>query len=67
VSLDVNGLVLGWNSQIGAEYRVLAGTNLDQTDWVAVSGRMTATGTNASWTDPNFNSQPQRFYRISSP
>ncbi|HWW02762.1 MAG TPA: fibronectin type III domain-containing protein [Candidatus Acidoferrum sp.] len=66
-SPDVNGLALSWNSQIGAGYRVLAETNLNQTGWVAVSGRMTATGTNTSWTDANFNSQPQRFYRISSP
>jgi len=67
VSLNVNGLVFSWNSQLGAGYRVLAKTNLNQTDWVAVSGRITATGLNTSWTDPNFNSQPQRFYRISSP
>ena len=67
VSLDVNGLVLSWNSQLGAGYRVLAEMNLNQNGWVAVSGRITATGTNTSWTDPNFNSQPQRFYRITSP
>jgi hypothetical protein len=67
VSLEVNGLVLSWNSQIAAEYRVLAETNLNQTDWVAESGRITAAGTNTSWTSPNFNSQPQRFYRIVIP
>ena len=67
VSRAANGLLLSWNSQIGAEYRVLAETNLNQTDWVAVSGRITATGTNTSWTEANFNSRPQRFYRIVSP
>jgi hypothetical protein len=63
----VNGLTLSWNSRIGAEYRVLANTNLNQTDWVAVSGRITATETNTFWTDANFSFQPQRFYRIASP
>jgi hypothetical protein len=67
VSWTANGLVLSWNAQLGAEYRVLAETNLNQTDWLAVSDRMTSTGTNISWTDANFNSQPQRFYRIVSP
>jgi hypothetical protein len=66
-SQTANGLTLSWNSPIGAKYRVLANTHINQTDWVAVSGRMTATETNTSWTDANFDSQPQRFYRIASP
>ena len=67
VSLTPNGLMLSWSSQVGASYRVLAGSNLSQTTWAAVSGRMTASGTITSWMDSNFNSQPQRFYRIVSP
>jgi len=67
VSWAANVLMLSWNCQIGAEYRVLAETNLNQNVWLAVSGRITATGTNTSWTDANFGSQPQRFYRIVSP
>jgi hypothetical protein len=66
-SREVNGLRLSWNSQVGAEYRVLANTNPSQTDWVAVSDRITATGTITVWTDQNFSSQPQRFYQITSP
>jgi hypothetical protein len=62
-----NGLTLSWNSQIGAEYRVLANTNPNLTDWVAVSGRIIATELNTSWTDGSFNSLPRRFYRIVSP
>ncbi|MBE0546017.1 MAG: hypothetical protein IH623_32220 [Verrucomicrobia bacterium] len=62
-----NGLTLSWNSRIGAEYRVLANANLFQTDWIAVSGSITATETNTTWTDANFSSQPQQFYRITSP
>ena len=67
VSEAANGLVLSWNCLIGAAYRVLAKTNLNQTGWVDVSGSITATGSNASWTDTNSNSLPQRFYRIASP
>lgn len=62
-----NGLRLSWNSQIGAAYRVLANTNVSQTEWVDVSGRIMATGTNTSWTDANLSSQPQRLYRMTSP
>ena len=54
VSRTASVLTLSWTCQIGAEYRVLAATNLNQPDWVAVSGRITATGTNTSWTDANF-------------
>ena len=67
VSLAANELMLDWNCQIGALYRVLAKTNLNQTDWVDVSGSITATKSNASWADTNFNSLPQQFYRIASP
>jgi len=62
-----NGLRLSWNSQIGAGYRVLAKTNLNQAVWVQVSGSITATGSNASWSNTNFKSLPQQFYRIASP
>jgi len=62
-----DGLAFTWNSRISAEYQVLANANLFQTDWIAVSGRITATETNTTWTDANFNSQPQQFYRITSP
>ncbi|MCL4176665.1 MAG: fibronectin type III domain-containing protein [Verrucomicrobia bacterium] len=66
-SRAANELRLSWNSRIGAQYRVLANTNPGQTDWVAVSGRITATGTITAWTDPTFSSQSQRFYQITSP
>ncbi len=66
-SLAVNGLLLSWNSQNGVAYRVLAKTNLAQATWFDVSGTLTATGANASWTDTSFNSLPQRFFRIANP
>jgi len=67
VSRATNGLVLIWNSQIGVVYRALAKTNLNQPPWVDVSGSITATGSSVGWTDTNFKSLPQRFYRIASP
>jgi hypothetical protein len=60
-------LTLSWNCQVGVGYRVLAHTNLSQNGWVDVSGSITATGTNASWTDTNVISLPKTFYRIASP
>lgn len=67
VSLSANGLVLSWNCQGGAVYRVQANTQLSQTGWNDLSGSITATGSSAGWTDTNFNSLPRRFYRITSP
>ena len=61
------GLRLGWNGQIGASYRVLAGTNPNPAGWADMSGTITATGTTAFWTATNLNSPPRRFYRITSP
>lgn len=62
-----NRLIFGWNSQPGTGYRVLAKTNLEQSNWVDVSGSITAMGTNAAWAATNFNALSQRFYRIVSP
>jgi len=62
-----NGLKLSWNSQTGVAYRVQAKTNLNQAGWAEVSGSLTATGTNSSWTVTNLTSVPARLYRIASP
>jgi len=48
-------------------YRVQGKSNLNQTGWVDVSGSLTATESNASWTVTNLNSLPRQFYRIASP
>jgi hypothetical protein len=62
-----NGLTLTWNSQPGGVYRVLANTNLSQTNWTDLSGGIVASGTNSSWTNLNLSLAPQRFYRIATP
>jgi hypothetical protein len=59
-----NGLTLTWNSQPGTVYRVQAKDDLRLTSWTDVSGDVTATGTNASWTDESLAAHSQRFYRI---
>jgi len=65
--LGTEGLTLTWNSQVGLVYRVLAGNSLTQDDWTDVSDDITATGTSASWTEPNPGLFPRRFYRIKTP
>lgn len=57
--------VLGWNSQAGSVYRVLAASSLPQTAWTDVSGPITATSSTTSWTESNPSGQ--RFYRVTSP
>jgi hypothetical protein len=66
-SRTANGLTLGWNCQIGGVYRVLTKSSLNQTDWVDVSGSITASEENVFWIDTSFDSLAQRFYRIASP
>jgi len=60
-----NGIKLTWNTQPGTVYRVLAKTNLSQSDWTDLSGGMTANSETASWSDNS--ALPVRFYRIASP
>jgi hypothetical protein len=67
LSQSSNRLALVWNSQSGFSYRVLAKTNLAQSSWTDVSGSIGTTGPVASWLTTNFNSVPQRFFRIASP
>ena len=62
-----HSLTLSWNSQSGTIYRVLFKTNLNQTSWTDSGARINASGTSASWTDPNTLSSLQRFYRVTSP
>jgi hypothetical protein len=60
-----DGFVLTWNSQSGAVYRVLAADGLTL-NWIDVSGNVTASGTNVSWTNTGVLPS-QRFYRLTSP
>jgi len=64
---SANALRLTWNSQPGLAYRVWGENNASQTNWSNLSGSITATGTNLTWTDTNASAASQRFYRVSSP
>jgi hypothetical protein len=66
ISPGGKGLLLIWTSQTGIVYRVLAKTNFNQLLWRDVSGPLTATGTNCTWSPTNLNSS-QQLYRIQSP
>jgi hypothetical protein len=57
-------LALTWNSQPGRIYHVLTKTNLAQSSWTDLSGPLTASATNTTWTDEDLSSSPQRFYVV---
>jgi hypothetical protein len=61
-----NNVVLSWNSQPGASYRVQTRNTLSQTNWNELSGPVAANGTTTSWMDSN-TSGPEKFYRLVSP
>jgi len=62
-----NGLVITWNSQPGTLYHVQSKDALTQANWTILSASITASGFTSAWTDTNFGTRNQRFYRISSP
>jgi hypothetical protein len=57
-------LALTWNSQPGRIYHVLTKTNLAQSSWTDLSGPLTASATNTTWTDEDLSSSPRRFYVV---
>jgi hypothetical protein len=60
-----NGVLLTWNSQPGATYRIQARN--DQTNWSDLSGSLIATNATMSWTDTNIYTDTERSYRVASP
>jgi hypothetical protein len=62
--LSSDGLTLTWNAQPGAVYHVLASADLNPDSWMDVSGEVTSTEADASWTDVSTGLCSQRFYRI---
>jgi hypothetical protein len=66
-SRSAQGFRLTWNSTAGAQFRVLGATNLGQTNWINLSGSITAAGATTSWVDTNVNNLSRRFYRVASP
>ena len=66
---SANGVVLGWNSQIGQLYQVLAKDNLSLSNlsWINLSGSIIASGTNTFWTNAGASATAERYYRIVRP
>lgn len=62
------GLTLTWNSQPGAAYHVeSAAAAPNQSNWVNISGAITASSTTTSWTDTAAVGSVARFYRVGTP
>ena len=55
---------ISWESSPGDTYRVMANSDLTYTNWVAVSGTITAVGETTAWTDNAAATRPARFYLI---
>ena len=62
--LDIGGLALNWTTLPGQIYHVMFKNNLTDTNWMDLSGPLTATSTITSWTDIVSATVPQRFYQI---
>lgn len=53
-----------WESRTGATYRVLSKATLGQSNWVNVSGTVTATTATSSWADPTASRDTSRLYVV---
>jgi hypothetical protein len=62
-----NGVLLSWNSQPGATYRVQFKTSTAQTTWSDLITSIMANGAITSVTDTNIYSDKERCYRVASP
>jgi len=58
------GFTISWESLPGDTYRVMAISDLTYTNWVAVSGNLTAVGETTSWTDNAAAGRQACFYII---
>jgi len=62
---NADGVLLIWNSQPGATYRIQARNN--QTNWSDLSGSLTATNATMSWIDTSIYADTEKSYRVASP
>jgi hypothetical protein len=59
-----SGFTISWESLPGDVYRVMANHDLTLTNWVDVSGALTAVGETTSWTDPTAAGRNACIYMI---
>jgi hypothetical protein len=58
-----SGFTLSWNALMGRAYQVQFKSDLTQSNWTNLGGRVTATDTTMTAVDANLT-DPQRFYRV---
>jgi len=63
VTLTNSTLSLTWSTEVGGTYQLQYNTNLNASNWISLSGALTATGATLGATDFVTNSA-QRFYRV---
>jgi D-alanyl-D-alanine carboxypeptidase len=64
VSWTDSTVTFTWPASPGHSYQVQFKQTLSDPAWQTLGADITATGTTASGSDPNFGGMPQRFYRI---
>jgi uncharacterized repeat protein (TIGR03803 family) len=63
VTLSGSTLSLTWSTEVGGTYQLQFNSDLSSSNWINMSGAITATGATLSTTDFVTNG-PQRFYRL---
>jgi hypothetical protein len=61
---SAGGFTISWESLPGDTYRVMANSDLTYTNWVSVSGNLTAVGETTAWTDNAAATRRTCFYLI---
>ncbi len=59
-----NNMKITWSSAVNKAYRVAYKNSLSDATWTNLSGLITATGTNTSYTDTTASSKTQRYYVV---
>jgi hypothetical protein len=63
-STNAYGMLLNWNTQLGATYRVQYKDSFSQGSWNSFGWSLTGTAATVWWLDSSARSTSQRFYRI---
>ena len=58
------GVAVSWSSVAGQSYRLMCKSNLIGTNWIDLTGPITATNSVTTFLDATTAADPQRFYQI---
>jgi hypothetical protein len=64
ITPTAGGMMITWPSSTGNAYFVAAKSDLLNTNWINLSGNITATNSSTSWTDTASSGFPRRFYVV---